>query len=82
MKIETLAVHAGRQVDPATGAIVPPIQMSTTYERDVDGGYVRSFSYTRPDNPTRRLLETCLAQLEGGTDAVCFSSGAAATMAR
>jgi cystathionine gamma-synthase len=81
MKIETLAVHAGRQVDSATGAISPPIQMSTTYQRDVDGGYARSFSYTRPDNPTRRMLETCLAQLEGGADAVCFSSGAAATMA-
>ena len=81
MKIETLAVHAGRQVDPTTGAITPPIQMSTTYERDVDGGYSRSYSYTRPDNPTRRSLEICLAQLEGAADAVCFSSGAAATMA-
>jgi cystathionine gamma-synthase len=81
MKIETLAVHAGREADPATGAIVPPIQMSTTYERDADGGYSRSYSYTRPDNPTRHALEACIAQLEGGTRAVCFSSGAAATMA-
>ncbi|HZF26102.1 MAG TPA: aminotransferase class I/II-fold pyridoxal phosphate-dependent enzyme [Steroidobacteraceae bacterium] len=81
MKIETVAVHAGREIDPATGAIVPPIQMSTTYQRDADGGYSRSFSYTRPDNPTRHALETCIAQLEGGTEAVCFSSGAAATMA-
>jgi cystathionine gamma-synthase len=81
MKIETLAIHAGREADPVTGAIVPPIQMSTTYERDADGGYARSFSYTRPDNPTRHALEACLAQLEGGSHAVCFSSGAAATMA-
>jgi len=81
MKIETLAVHAGRQVDAATGAIAAPIHMSTTYERDADGGYARSFSYTRPDNPTRRALESCLAALEGGADAVCFASGAAASMA-
>jgi cystathionine gamma-synthase len=81
MKIETLAVHAGRQVDAATGAIVAPIQMSTTYERDADGGYARSFSYTRPDNPTRHALEDCLAALEGSGDAVCFASGAAASMA-
>ncbi len=81
MKIETLAVHAGRQVDAGTGAIVAPIQMSTTYERDADGGYARSFSYTRPDNPTRHALEDCLAALEGGGEAVCFASGAAASMA-
>jgi len=81
MKIETLAVHAGRQVDMGTGAIAAPIQMSTTYERDADGGYARSFSYTRPNNPTRRTLETCLAALEGGSEAVCFASGTAASMA-
>lgn len=81
MKIETLAVHAGRQVDAATGAIAAPIQMSTTYERDADGGYARSFSYSRTDNPTRRALESCLAALEGGAEAVCFASGSAASMA-
>ncbi len=81
MKVETLAVHAGRQVDAATGAIVAPIQMSTTYERDADGGYAPSFSYTRPDNPTRHALESCIAALEGGADAMCFASGAAATLA-
>jgi cystathionine gamma-synthase len=81
MKIETLAVHAGRQIDTATGAVAPPIHMSTTYERDADGGYARSFSYTRPDNPTRHSLETCIAALEGGADAACFASGSAATLA-
>lgn len=81
MKMETLAVHAGRQTDAATGAIVAPIQMSTTYERDADGGYARSFSYTRPDNPTRRALESCIAALEGGAEACCFASGSAATLA-
>jgi cystathionine gamma-synthase len=81
MKIETLAVHAGRQIDTATGAVAPSIHVSTTYERDADGGYARSFSYTRPDNPTRHSLETCIAALEGGADAACFASGSAATLA-
>ena len=81
MKVETLAVHAGRQIDAATGAIATPLQMSTTYERDADGGYARSYSYTRPDNPTRHALETCIAALEGGAEAVCFASGSAATHA-
>jgi cystathionine gamma-synthase len=81
MKIETLAVHAGRQVDAATGAISAPIHLSTTYERDADGGYARTFSYTRPDNPARQALETCIAALEGGADAACFASGSAATLA-
>ena len=81
MKIETLAVHAGRQVDAATGAIAPPIHVSTTYERDADGGYARSYSYTRPDNPSRHALESCIAALEGGAEAVCFASGSAATLA-
>jgi cystathionine gamma-synthase len=81
MKPETLAVHAGRQIDSATGAVAAPIQMSTTFERDADGGYSRSFSYARPDNPTRHALEACLAALEGGEEAVCFASGSAASMA-
>jgi cystathionine gamma-synthase len=81
MKIETLAVHAGRQIDPATAAVTPPLHLSTTYQRDADGGYARSFSYTRPDNPTRHSLEACIAALEGGAEAVCFASGSAATHA-
>jgi cystathionine gamma-synthase len=81
MKIETLAVHAGRQIDTATAAVTPPIHLSTTYQRDADGGYARSFSYTRPDNPTRHALESCIAALEGGAEAVCFASGSAATHA-
>jgi cystathionine gamma-synthase len=81
MKIETLAVHAGRQIDTATAAVTPPIHLSTTYQRDADGGYARSFSYTRPGNPTRHALESCIAALEGGAEAVCFASGSAATHA-
>src|SRR5439155_8555575 len=53
MKIETLAVHAGHSVDPATGAVATPIYLSTTFERDVEGTYSRGFMYTHNDNPNR-----------------------------
>jgi cystathionine gamma-synthase len=73
--LETLAVHAGQEVDPATGAIVAPITLATTYERDADGAYPRGYSYSRVDNPNRRALEECLAALEGANHALAFSSG-------
>ncbi|GIV76347.1 MAG: cystathionine gamma-synthase [Litorilinea sp.] len=81
MQLETRAVHAGRQVDPATGAVMPPIHLSTTFERDADGAYPHGYIYTRSGNPNRQALEQCLAQLEGGAAAAAFSSGMAATMA-
>jgi cystathionine gamma-synthase len=77
MKIETRAVHAGRHIDPATGAITPPIHLSTTFERSPDGEYPRGYSYSREDNPNRHDLEECLAALEGGRQALCFASGLA-----
>jgi cystathionine gamma-synthase len=81
MKIETLSVHVGREVDEATGAVAPAVHLSTTFERDIDGDYSRGFSYTRPDNPTRRALEQCIASLEGGEDATAYASGSAASLA-
>ena len=81
MHIETVAVHAGRRADPATGAIAPPISLSTTFERAPDGEYPLGFSYSREDNPNRRRLEECLAALEGGTEALAFPSGMAAANA-
>jgi cystathionine gamma-synthase len=81
LKIETTAVHAGRRIDAATGAVTPPIQLSTTFERGPDGEYPRSFSYSREDNPNRRALEECLAALEGGRQALAFSSGMAVATA-
>ena len=78
MKIETLAVHAGRQVDPATGAVTPPIHMSTTFERAPDGSFPTGFVYSRSGNPNRSALEECVASLEGGAAAAAFSSGMAA----
>ena len=81
MKIETLAVHAGRTPDPATGAVREPIQLSTTFERDADGGYPHGHNYSRTSNPNRDSLERAIAALEGGTDAFAFGSGSAATLA-
>lgn len=81
MKIETLSVHVGREVDGATGAVAPPMHLSTTFERDVDGEFSRGYSYTRPDNPSRRALEQCIASLEGGEDATTYASGSAASLA-
>jgi len=81
MKIETRAVHAGRHIDPATGAVTPPIHLSTTFERSPDGGYPTGFSYSRDGNPNRRMLEKCLADLEGGKEALVFSSGLAVSTA-
>ena len=80
MKIETLAVHAGRAADPATGAVTPPIHLSTTFERAADGSYPRGYIYSRTANPNRDALERCLAALEGGAGAAAFASGSAATM--
>jgi cystathionine gamma-synthase len=81
MHIETLAVHAGSPVDPKTGAVTPPIHLSTTFERAPDGSFPGGFIYSRSGNPNRQALEACLAQLEGGAAAAAFSSGQAATFA-
>jgi cystathionine gamma-synthase len=81
VKIETLAIHAGRAPDAATGALREPIQLSTIYEREADGSYPHGLSYTRTGNPNRGSLERAIAALEGGVEAVAFGSGSAATLA-
>ena len=81
MKIETLAVHAGHVIDPATGAVSAPIHLSTTFERDIEGTYSRGFMYTRNNNPNREALEHGISMLEGGAAAAAFGSGTAAAMA-
>jgi cystathionine gamma-synthase len=81
LRIETRAVHAGNHVDPATGAVAPAIQLSTTFERDEAGQFSRGFNYARYDNPNRRALEQAVAAIEGGAGAAAFSSGSAATAA-
>lgn len=81
MRLETIAVHAGHAPDPTTGAVTPPIHLSTTFEREPDLSFRGGHLYTRYSNPNRAALETALAQLEGGGAAACFASGSAATMA-
>jgi cystathionine gamma-synthase len=81
MRIETRAIHAGRRIDPATGAVALPIHLTSTFERSAEGEYPLGFSYSREQNPVRRALEECLASLEGGKEALAFSSGLAVTTA-
>ncbi|HMG04146.1 MAG TPA: aminotransferase class V-fold PLP-dependent enzyme [Chthoniobacterales bacterium] len=81
IRIETLAVHAGHAIDAATGAVATPIHLSTTFERDAEGGYPHGYVYARSANPTRHALEEGLAALEGGEAAAAFGSGLAASSA-
>jgi cystathionine gamma-synthase/cystathionine gamma-lyase len=78
LHFDTLAIHAGQAPDPTTGAVMPPIHLSSTFAQDGPGKH-RGFEYGRTDNPTRRMLEQCLAALEGGTVAVAFASGSASS---
>ena len=80
MKIETIAIHAANHTDTQTKAVIQPIIMSTTFERDEDGGFSSGYSYSRAANPNRTALENVLAQLEYGAEAAAFSSGNAAGM--
>jgi len=75
---ETLAIHAGQEPDPATGAVVPPIYQVSTYAQDGVGGLRAGYEYSRTANPTRSALEECLTALEGGSRALAFASGMAA----
>ncbi|GGT77109.1 cystathionine gamma-synthase [Actinomadura citrea] len=75
---ETLAIHAGQEPDPATGAVVPPIYQVSTYKQDGIGGLRGGYEYSRSANPTRTALEVCLAETEGGARGLAFASGLAA----
>jgi cystathionine gamma-synthase len=80
MKIETIAIHAGNKVDESSKAVIQPIVLSTTFEREADGSFPAGHIYSRSSNPNRTLLENVLAKLENGVDAAAFSSGNAAGM--
>jgi cystathionine gamma-synthase len=75
---ETLAIHAGQEPDPTTGAVVPPIYQVSTYKQDGVGGLRGGYEYSRSANPTRTALEECLAAIEGGRRGLAFASGLAA----
>jgi len=77
-RFETLAIHAGQEPEPVTGAVVPPIFATTTYQQNAVGAPRQGFEYSRTANPTRMALEQCLAALEGGQRGFAFASGLAA----
>ncbi len=79
--LETLTAQALGHVDEGTRGLVPAIHLSTTYERDADGGYSSGRGYTRPHNPTYDEPQALLAKLEGGTECLLFASGMAAATA-
>jgi len=77
-KFNTIAIHAGQEFDPTTGAVIPPIYQTSTYVQDGIGGLRGGYEYSRGGNPTRTSLETMLAALEGGRHGLSFASGLAA----
>jgi cystathionine gamma-synthase len=77
LRFDTRAVHAGQEPDPATGAVVPPLSLSTTFAQHGVGGH-RGYEYSRSGNPTRDALETCVASLEAARHGLAFASGLAA----
>ncbi len=77
-RFDTLAIHAGQQPDPTTGAVMTPVYLTSTYVQDGPGHH-KGFEYSRTQNPTRFALQDCLAALEGARHGLCFASGLAAT---
>jgi cystathionine beta-lyase/cystathionine gamma-synthase len=76
----TRAIHAGQAADPATGAVITPVYLTSTYVQPGIGEDV-AYEYSRTGNPTRDALEACLASLEGAAHGLAFASGSAATAA-
>jgi cystathionine gamma-synthase len=78
-RFETRAVHAGFEPNRESGGVVPPIELSTTFKQDRVGELRGGYDYARTDNPTRRVLEATVADLESGTFGIAYASGMAAT---
>jgi len=78
MRFDTLAIHAGQEPDPTTGAIMTPVYLTSTYVQAGPGEH-KGYEYSRTRNPTRTALEGCLAALEGARFGSAFASGCAAT---
>ena len=77
-RFSTRAIHAGKEPDPTTGAIMTPIYATSTYVQQSPGVH-KGYEYARTQNPTRMAYERCVANLEGGTRGFAFASGLAAT---
>ena len=78
MRLETIAVHAGAETDAETGAVAPPIHLSTTFRHGPSAERIAGYEYQREGNPTQDRLETAIAALEGGAAALAYASGMAA----
>ena len=81
LHLQTLAVHAGAEPDPATGAMAPPLHLATTFLHGPAGERIAGYEYQREGNPTQDRLEAALVALEGGAAALAFASGMAAMSA-
>ncbi|PWI30540.1 cystathionine gamma-synthase [Flavobacteriaceae bacterium LYZ1037] len=77
MKFNTKTIHGGQKLDPAYGAVMPPIYQTTTYAQSTPGGH-KGYEYSRTNNPTRNALENAFASIENGTHGLAFGSGLAA----
>src|SRR5690606_18465650 len=77
LHLDTLAIHAGQEPDPTSGAVMTPIVLASTFAQESPGVH-QGFEYARTGNPTRNTLERCLAALEGARHGLCFASGCAA----
>jgi cystathionine gamma-lyase len=78
LNFDSLAIHAGQEPDPTTGAIMTPVYLTSTYVQSGPGEH-KGFEYSRTHNPTRNALEACIAALEGAQHGLCYASGLAAT---
>src|SRR5689334_15611508 len=81
LRADTLCIHAGQHPDPATGAVMTPIVLASTFAQDGPAVLRGPYDYSRAGNPTRTALEQCLAALEGATHGLAFGSGCAAATA-
>jgi len=79
MKFETQVIHAGQEPDPNNGAVMTPVYFTSTYMQDGVGKTRQGYEYSRTLNPTRKVLQDCLAALEGGNFGLAFASGMSAT---
>jgi len=77
IKFNTKTIHGGQTPDPAYGAVMPPVYLTSTYAQSTPGGH-KGYEYSRTHNPTRTALENSLASIEDGTRGLCFGSGMAA----
>ena len=78
LHFSTRAIHAGQSPDPTTGAVMPPIYVTSTYAQTSPGVH-KGYDYSRTNNPTRGAWERCIADLESGIRGFAFASGMAAT---